>query len=377
MVTGNALLRRRWLQTAAGSAALIGLSSLGCVRAAQPSELTAAAASVSAAPAATANGAAVTVAVANAEAAKSEASTARAGAPRPNVLIILADDLGWSDIGCYGSEIQTPNIDALAHDGLRFTQFYNSARCSPSRASILTGLNPHQAGVPLLGTPLNDQCVTLPEVLKPAGYNAYMVGKWHLSENVTPTMRGFDEFYGMLGGFNTYWQEHPYQTRLPADHPARTYAPGSFYSTNAFGDYALDFLDEGRKAGKPWLLYLAFNAGHFPLGAPQTTIEKYESLYRAKGWDGIRADRLAKEKALGLVPSSLALTPRGTIPPNFINVKTGWADKEIPAWDSLPADRQADLARRMAVFAAPSILWTRTSGGSSRTSSRPASGTTR
>jgi hypothetical protein len=112
---------------------------------------------------------------------------------RPNVLIILADD--------------------LAGDGLRYTQFYNSARCSPSRASLLTGLNPHQAGVPLLGTPLNDQCVTLAEVLKPAGYHTYMVGKWHLSEQSTPVMRGFEEFYGMLGGFNTYWKENPYYTR--------------------------------------------------------------------------------------------------------------------------------------------------------------------
>ncbi|BDI28786.1 hypothetical protein CCAX7_008370 [Capsulimonas corticalis] len=271
---------------------------------------------------------------------------------RPNVLIILADDVGWSDIGCYGGEIQTPNLDALAGDGLRFKQFYNSARCSPSRASLLTGLHPHEAGVPVLGTPLNDRCVTLAEVLKPAGYHTYMVGKWHLGEQHTPVSRGFDEFYGMLGGFNTYWKEDPFYTRLPADHPKRVYQPGEFYSTNVFGDYALDFMDEGQKTGGPWMMYLAFNAAHFPLGAPEETIDKYETMYRTKGWDAIREERLAREKALGLVPADLPLTPRSVVPANFINRQTGWADKQNPAWDSLPADRRADLARRMAVYAA-------------------------
>ncbi len=275
-----------------------------------------------------------------------------AGAKKPNVLIILADDLGWSDIGCYGSEVQTPNIDALAAGGLRFTEFYNAARCSPSRASLLTGLDSHEVGVPLLATPLNDRCVTLAEALKPAGYSTYMVGKWHLSEQVTPTMRGFDEFYGMLGGFNSYWQEHPYYTRLPADHPKHDYPADDFYSTNAFGDYALDFMNEGREAGKPWFLYLAFQAAHFPLGAPEAVIGKYEAMYRTKGWDAIRAERLARQKKLGLVPESLALTPRSVVPANFINTRTGWADKQNPAWNTLSPERQGDLARRMAVYAA-------------------------
>lgn len=273
-------------------------------------------------------------------------------AHRPNVLIILADDLGWSDVGCYGSEVSTPNIDALAAGGLRFTQFYNNARCSPSRASLLTGLYPHEAGVPLLSTPLNDRCVTLAEVLKPAGYSTYMVGKWHLSEQVTPTMRGFDEFYGMLGGFNSYWQEDPYYTRLPANHPKRPYAPDAFYSTNVFGDYALDFMNLGRASGKPWFLYLAFQAAHFPLGAPESVIDKYETMYRTKGWDAIRDERLAKQKKLGLLPANLPLTPRSVVPANFINTQTGWADKQNPAWASLSPDRQGDLARRMAVYAA-------------------------
>ena len=189
-------------------------------------------------------------------------------------------------------------------------------------------------------------------MLKPAGYHAYMVGKWHLSEQSTPVMRGFEEFYGMLGGFNTYWQENPYYTRLPADHPKRVYPPGEFYSTNVFGDYALDFMEQGRQSGRPWFLYLAFQAAHFPLGAPEATIEKYEAMYREKGWDAIRADRLARQKKLGLVPANLSLTPRSVVPANFINTQTGWADKDNPAWASLPADRRADLARRMAVYAA-------------------------
>jgi arylsulfatase A-like enzyme len=279
-------------------------------------------------------------------------STGRGQTARPNVLLILADDLGWSDVGCYGSEIRTPHLDALAKDGLRFTQFYNSARCSPSRASLLTGLNPHQVGVPVLSTPLNDRCVTLAEVLKPVGYHTYMVGKWHLSEQNTPVMRGFEEFYGMLGGFNTYWKEDPFFTRLPAARSKRAYPPGGFYSTDVFGDYALDFMNQGRASGQPWFLYLAFNAPHFPLGAPEEAIAKYEAMYREKGWDAIRAERLARQKRLGLVPGNTPLTPRSVVPANFINRQTGWADKENPAWDSLSADRKADLARRMAVYAA-------------------------
>jgi arylsulfatase A-like enzyme len=273
------------------------------------------------------------------------------GAPRPNILILLADDLGWSDLGCYGGEIRTPNLDCLAQGGLRFTQFYNSARCSPTRAALLTGLHPHQAGFPNLSGVLPAHCVTIPEALKPAGYRSYMVGKWHLSRQSTPTQRGFDEFYGMLGGFNTCWKEDPFYTRLPEDRPKRAYGRDGFYSTDVFGDYALDFLEEGRKSGQPWFLYLAFNAPHFPLHAPEQDIVKYETLY-AQGWDKIRAQRLARQKELGLVPQDLKLTPRSNIPANQFNTKTGWADRDNPAWESLPADRRADLARRMAVYAA-------------------------
>ena len=270
---------------------------------------------------------------------------------RPNILLILADDLGWSDLGCYGGEIRTPNLDSLARGGLRFTQFYNSARCSPTRAAILTGLHPHQAGFPNLSGVLPAHCVTIPEALRPSGYRCYMVGKWHLSRESTPVGRGFEEFYGMLGGYNTCWQEDPFYTRLSEGRPKRQYAPGEFYSTDVLGDYALDFIEEGRTSSRPWFLYLAFNAAHFPLHAREEDIVKYEKLY-AQGWDKTREERLARQKKLGLVPNDLKLTPRSNIPANQFNVKTGWAEKDNPAWDSLPADRRADLARRMAVYAA-------------------------
>ena len=273
-------------------------------------------------------------------------------AARPNIVLILADDLGWSDLGCYGGEIQTPHLDALARDGLRLTQFYNSARCSPTRASILTGLHPHQAGFPNLSGRLPENAVTLPEALQPAGYRSYMVGKWHLNAKNPPTERGFEEFYGMLGGYNSCWQEAPFYTRWPQDRRKREYPKGGFYSTDVFADYAVDFITDGQKSGQPWFLYLAFNAPHFPLHAPEADIAKYEAMYFEKGWDRIREERLARMKELGLVPRDLALTPRSNVPANKFNPQTGWADKDNPAWASLPEDRRRDLARRMAVFAA-------------------------
>jgi arylsulfatase len=284
---------------------------------------------------------------------------------RPNILLILADDVGWSDLGAMGGEIATPNLDALARGGLVMPQFYNDARCCPSRASLLTGLYPHQAGVGLMtedegvenpgyrGT-LQPNTATIAEALKAAGYRTYMVGKWHLRNrtNLTPIDRGFDEFYGMLGGFNSCWTEDPFYTRWPRDRAKRTYAPGAFYSTNVFADYALDFIREGRAARQPWFLYLAFNAAHFPLHAPADVAARYEKLYFEKGWDGIRADRLAQMKKLGWLPADAHERGREVQPPNKFNHETGWAGKVLPAWSSLPEERRRDLARRMAVYAA-------------------------
>lgn len=278
---------------------------------------------------------------------------------RPNVLLILADDLGWSDLGCYGSEIATPTLDRLAANGLRFTQFYNCTRCCPTRASLLTGLHPHQAGV---GGMNNDarvpgyrgmpqpNTVTLAEVLRSAGYHTSMVGKWHLSvqgKPPHPTDRGFEEFYGMIGGFNSCFDEKPFYSRLPASRTKRTYAADGFYSTDAFADYSLDFLAEARKAKKPFFQYLAFNAPHFPLHARKEDVARYKDVY-TKGWDKIRTERHARQIKLGLIDPKTPLSPlseyksRPDINRQGVN----------PPWETLPADRQADLARRMAVYAA-------------------------
>ncbi len=282
-----------------------------------------------------------------------------ANAPRPNILIILADDLGFSDIGCFGGEIQTPNLDSLAANGLRLTQFYNSARCCPSRASLLTGLYPHQAGMGGMDVDsgergyrgrLLDECVTIPEVLRTAGYRTFMSGKWHLGK-IGPIARGFDEFFGMLHGFDSFWNAKSY-TRLPEGRPMRQYPEGKFYATDAIADHALDFLAESRKTpDKPFFLYLAFNAPHFPLHAPKDEIAKYVDVY-AKGWDWIREQRYARMKQMGLLDARWPLSPRSIIGPNRVSTPAGYADQQNPAWDSLDADRRADLARRMAIYAA-------------------------
>ena len=293
------------------------------------------------------------------------ARPAWAAAPRPNVLLILADDMGFSDVGCYGSEIATPNIDALAAGGLRFTQFYNGARCCPSRASLLTGLYAQQTGVGLMtgndhepgytGS-LNDQCVTLGTVLRSAGYQTYMAGKWHVGDMV-PTTRGFDRFYGFYSGYtvNSY---NPNQMALfpPDSQPPHTYAPGKFYATDAITDYAVDFVDAGRRGdqgpdAKPWFLYLAYSAAHFPLMAPAAEVKKYVPVYE-KGWDAIRAERLERIKRLGVLPASSDLSPRSLIPRPDIARREGIESQTNPAWASLPHDRQVDLAYRMAIYAA-------------------------
>ncbi|MDQ6700483.1 MAG: arylsulfatase [Acidobacteriota bacterium] len=289
------------------------------------------------------------------------AITGAAAGAHPNILAILADDVGYSDIGCYGGEIHTPNLDRLAAGGLRFTQFYNAARCCPSRASILTGLYAHQTGLGnMTGAKpagdlegytgqLNNRCATIPEVLRPAGYSAYMTGKWHLGEP-GPVARGFEEYYGMFHGFDSFWDPGKY-TRLPKDRPTRAYPPGTFYSTDAITDYTLDFLASARKRKQPFFTYLAYNAAHFPLHAPKETIDKYVAVYE-KGWDRIREQRFARMRQMGLLGDTWEFTPRSAIPPNRVATPHGWANKQNPAWDSIDPDRRADLVRRMAIYAA-------------------------
>lgn len=283
-------------------------------------------------------------------------------ATRPNILLLLADDLGFSDLGCYGGEIRTPHLDALAAQGVRFTQCYNSSRCCPSRASLLTGLYPHQAGIgrfvgkgnelPGYRGRLSDRCVTLAEVLRPAGYGTYACGKWHVNEP-GPIARGFEEFFGFVHGYAVDSWQPEMMIRLPPGRPQRGYAKGAYFATDAITDQAFDFLDIARQKPRPWLLYVAYQAAHFPLQAPPPLIARYVTTYE-RGWDVLRAERLARMKRLGLMPPDLPLPPRATIDNLTVAQRLGslTADGRNPAWDLLDARRRADLARRMAVYAA-------------------------
>ena len=252
-------------------------------------------------------------------------------ADSPNILVILADDVGFSDIGCYGGEIQTPNLDALAAGGVRFTQFYNTARCCPTRASLLTGLYPHQTGVGHMmedrGLPgyrgdLNRRCATIAEALKPAGYRSYAVGKWHITPGNTPELeakthnwplqRGFDRYYGTIHGAGSYFDP----SALVRDNTLLTvvsdpeYQPAQFYYTDAISDHAVKFIREHARdhAAEPFFLYTAFTAAHWPLHAKEADIAKYQGRYDA-GYEPIRAARWAREKQLGLVDEKWGQTP--------------------------------------------------------------------
>lgn len=277
---------------------------------------------------------------------------------KPNIIVVLADDLGFSDLGCYGGEISTPILDNMAHEGLRMTQMYNSARSCPSRANLLTGLYPHQTGLGHMdanrptwpkgyaGFRSDSDNVTIAEILKDAGYFTAMSGKWHLGKKATPIQRGFQEYYGLLGGFASMWNPNVY-TRLPKDRIPRQYADGEFYATNVITDYAIDFINQANEQNKPLFLYLAYNAPHFPLHAPKQTIDKYMNTYM-QGWDKIRDQRWKRIVDLKLLQSKPKLSPRGVVPESLFMNET----YDLPAWDSLTNDQKIDLARRMAIFAA-------------------------
>jgi arylsulfatase len=247
-------------------------------------------------------------------------------AERPNVIVILTDDLGFSDIGCYGSEIETPTLDRLAEKGLRFSQFYNTAKCHSSRVSLLSGRWCRQAGDESLA-----RAVTIPEILRPAGYFTAMSGKWHLSKQ--PTDFGFDRFFGHLSGSTDYYKGDK-TFRLNGE-PWKVPSEG-FYTTTANVDYAIKFLGEAREAKKPWFLYIAFNAPHAPIQPLKQDYEKYRDRYTG-GWDKIRAERLAKQRELGLLPESTVPSPR---------------PDHIPAWAGLTPELRDWESRRMAGYAA-------------------------
>lgn len=273
---------------------------------------------------------------------------------RPNFIIILSDDMGWSDIQPYGGEIETPALERLARDGLRFTQFYNNARCSQTRASLLTGLVQHQTGMGILAeTPhaagpedadigyqrfLNRSCVTLAEMLKPAGYHTYMSGKWHLGyhkEERWPNQRGFDRFYGSIAGATSYFKPRsPRGMMLDNVHlPEPT--DDDFYTTDVFTDHALDFIDT-TPANEPFFLYLSFTAPHWPLHARKEDIAKFVGRYRT-GWDLLRAERWQRQMAMGLVDPSWGLSLR---------------DDGARAWTKLTPEQVTKLDYFMAVYAA-------------------------
>lgn len=254
------------------------------------------------------------------------ASCLTAETKRPNILLMLADDLGFSDLGCYGSEIATPNLDRLAAQGLRFSQFYNTAKCHSSRVSLLSGRWCRQAGDESLR-----RAVTLPEVLGGAGYFTAMTGKWHLDKQ--PTDFGFQRYFGHLSGATSYFSGDK-TFRLngqPWKVPAK-----DFYTTVANVDHALDFLTEARNARKPWFLYIAFNAPHAPLQPMKEDYERQLGRHDA-GWDVIRAARVEKQRKLGIFQSEVEACPR---------------PDHIPAWNDLSAERKSWESRRMAANAA-------------------------
>ncbi|MBN2311042.1 MAG: arylsulfatase [Candidatus Hydrogenedentes bacterium] len=275
----------------------------------------------------------------------------RARHARPNIVLVMVDDMGFSDIGCYGSEIHTPSLDKLAARGVRFTQAYSAARCCPTRASLLTGLYAHQAGIGHMtneaervfdyGHPsylgeLNRRCVTIAEVLRPAGYHTWMAGKWHVgtADGMRPLDRGFERYFGIVRGACNYFKPDPDKLLMEDRTPVQDVGD-DFYTTDAFTGHALRFIDE-QDDDAPFFLYLAYNAPHWPLNAWPEDIAKYRDAYHA-GWDALRQARLERQRAMGLIDPRWALTER---------------DEAVPEWEQVPAARREELAFRMAIYAA-------------------------
>jgi len=243
----------------------------------------------------------------------------------PNILLMMVDDLGFSDFGCYGSEIETPRIDALAESGVRCTQFYNTAKCNTSRVCLLSGLYCNQAG----GFKLS-RATTIADVLGKVGYFTSMTGKWHI--NREPTDVGFQRYWGHLSGATDYFIGDD-TFRLNGE-PWNDFDE-DFYNTDANVDWAIKFIDEALESGKPFFHYIAFNAPHFPLQAPKADIHKYMGRYNV-GWDVIRSARFAKQKKLGLFPKEMLLAPMPS---------------HVPAWSGIGDRKQEFESFRMAIYA--------------------------
>jgi arylsulfatase len=273
---------------------------------------------------------------------------------RPNIVLILADDMGFSDIGCYGGDVDTPILDGLAADGLRFTQFYNTGRCCPTRASLMTGLYPHEAGLghmvyrdkgPGYHPALNRQCVTIAEVLRDAGYRTMMTGKWHVGhrKGEWPTDRGFEHFYGIHIHVDSYFKVLPgcpvyHNDKLvinPTADPENVLHPDKeWYTTDVFTDWSLKFLDEAADDSRPFFLYTAFNSPHWPLEAPEQNRAHYGGKYD-DGWETLRERKLMRMKKMGIVSETTELSP-----------------SNCPQWSSLSQQDRDELAFRREIYAA-------------------------
>jgi arylsulfatase len=285
---------------------------------------------------------------------------------RPNILIILADDLGYSDLGCYGGEIRTPQLDRLAENGLRFTRFYNAGRSCPTRAALLTGLYQHQAGVGRMtfdqGQPgyrgtMTHNGLTIAEALKEAGYHTGMIGKWHVAETPLrsdqrqwlahqvkheafapkenyPTQRGFEDFYGTIYGVVNYFD--PFSL-VNGEEPVEE-VPDDYYSTIALSDSAIAYINRYAASDKPFFMYLSYHAPHWPLHALPEDIQPYADTYTA-GWDAIREGRYARMKEEGLFGESAALSPR--------QFEDAWQDNPTAAWDARAMAVHAAMVSRM------------------------------
>ena len=263
---------------------------------------------------------------------------------KPNIILILADDMGFSDIGCYGGEIPTPNLDSLAKGGIRFSQFYNSARCCPTRASLITGLYPHQTGIghmvdngrqlPGYTGDLNPKCPTIPEALKRSGYQTRMAGKWHVtpvskSKHNWPNQRGFDKFFGTIHGAGSFYAP----TTLTEDNEPVTPSK-DFHYTDAITNKSVEYIRECTARTEPFFLYTAFTAPHWPMHASPEDIARHRDKYKI-GWDQLRLNRHKRQIELGIVDPKWPLSTR---------------DEKAPAWADEPnKDWQIE---RMATYAA-------------------------
>jgi arylsulfatase A-like enzyme len=242
------------------------------------------------------------------------------GLDRPNIIIILADDMGYSDLGCTGAEIETPNLDRMAREGALFTHFYNTSRCCPSRTSLLTGQYQWDAGMGHMDTSkssfpeyqgfINDHSVTIAEVLRDHGYQTFMSGKWHVGSRerfMWPDYRGFEQFYGVPNGGGIYFYPSKYWDRPVFWNGEQVHPDDSWYSTDAFTEYAIDYIKDKRVKDKPFFMYMAYVAPHFPLMAKPEDIQKYKDKYQV-GYAAIRKARFEKQKAIGLIPDHLEMS---------------------------------------------------------------------